>query len=296
MTDPSLPTRPRTVGLVVHGGRAEARRSASTTAARFAAAGVEVVGCVGDGWAEDGAPGLRELRAPEQFAKSLDLVVVLGGDGTFLRAAYLARDAGVPLLGVNLGRLGFLSEVEDGDLDDAIGRLAAGRFEVEERMTLTVEVIAADGARVGRSWALNEASVERVVPQRLIVLEVLVGDTSLAQVPADAMILATPTGSTAYAFSAGGPILSPLVEAILLTPVAPHTLFNRTIVVDPAESLSVRPVDGGNTCVVSLDGREAIVVPPGGLVRVARGEQPVRMVRLDHFDFYARLREKFNLS
>lgn len=295
MTGVSAP-RPSTVGLVVHGGRDEARRAARTTVRRFMDAGVDVVGCLSDGWSESAPSGPAELRAPEQFAKDLDLVVVLGGDGTFLRAAYMARDAGVPLLGVNLGRLGFLSEVEEDALDGAVERLAAGRFDVEERMTLTVEVLDDSGARVGRSWALNEASVERTVTQRLIVLEVLVGETSLAHVPADAMIVATPTGSTAYAFSAGGPILSPLVDAILLTPVAPHSLFNRTIVIDPAESLSVRPVADGNTCVVGLDGRESIEVPPGGLVRVARGEQPVRMVRLDRFDFYARLRQKFNLG
>jgi NAD+ kinase len=280
-----------TVGLVVHGGRREAGEAARAAVARFADAGIKVVGCVGDGWHEGELP----LREADQFAHGLDLVTVFGGDGTLLRAAYLARDPGVPLLGINLGRLGFLAELEETQLEAAIDDLARGAFEVEERMTLNVEVLDALGTSVGRSWALNEASVERTVPQRVIVLEVLVGETSFSRVPADAMIVATPTGSTAYAFSAGGPIVSPLVDAILLTPVAPHSLFNRTIVVDPAEPVSVRPVDGENLCAVSLDGRESIAVPRGGLVRVSRGEQPVRMVRLEYFDFYARVRQKFSL-
>lgn len=279
------------VGFVVHGGRKEARDAATAAAGWFRDAGVKVVGCRGDDWAD----GDVEVREPDEFAAGLGLVLVLGGDGTFLRAAYLARDRGVPLVGVNLGRLGFLADLEEDELQAAVPALARGEFTVEERMTLTVDVRAADGARVSRSWALNEASVERADPQRLIVLEVTVGDTALARVPADAMILATPTGSTAYAFSAGGPILSPLVDAILLVPVAPHSLFNRTIVIDPGESLSVRPVDAPDGCLVSLDGRETLTVPAGGCVRVERGEEPVRMARLDHFDFYARVRRKFHL-
>lgn len=282
----------RTAGFVVHGGRAEARAAASDTTGLFRAAGVKVVGCTGDGWVHPDV----ELRPAEAFCDALDLVMVLGGDGTFLRAAYLARDAGVPLLGVNLGRLGFLSELDERQVAAAVPRLAAGDFAVEERMTLTVNVLDTDGELVGSSWALNEASVERTVPQRLITLEVRVGEASFARVPADAVILATPTGSTAYAFSAGGPLVSPLVDAILLTPVAPHSLFNRTMVVDPAESLSVSPVDGTNPCVVSLDGRESIAVPVGGRVRVERGASPVLMARLDPFDFYARVREKFRLG
>jgi NAD+ kinase len=234
------------------------------------------------------------IREPDASGDGLDVVVVFGGDGTFLRAAYLARDRGLPLMGVNLGRLGFLSEVDPGGVPEALRRLASGEFTVEERMTLTVEVRDANGRCVQRNWALNEASVERVIPQRLIVLEVRVGETIFANVPADAIICATPTGSTAYAFSARGPILSPLVDAILLVPVAPHSLFDRTLVIDPAESLSVRAL-GGDVCVVSLDGRENLPVPAGGSVTISRGERPVRLARLGPFDFYRRVREKFGL-
>ena len=280
------------VGLVVHGGREDAVATAGRITDHLAAMEVVVAGVKGDGWNHPAV----DWHPPESFGDGLGVVVALGGDGTLLRAAYLARDRGVPLLGVNLGRLGFLSEIEAGQVDEVLQRLVRGDFEVEERMTLAVSVHDADGRQVGTSWALNDASVERTVPQRLIVFEVRVNQTVLANVPADAVILATPTGSTAYAFSAGGPIMSPLVDAILLTPVAPHSLFNRTIVVDPNESLAVRPIAGHSTCVVSCDGRESILVPPGGSVNVSRGEVPVRMARLDSFDFYQRVRDKFHLT
>lgn len=291
----------KAVGLVVHGGRRDARAAAAAAARALRDTGVGLVGCADDGWEGD-APefaGVRqavEVRDTGAFGSGLDVVVVFGGDGTFLRAAYLSRDHGLPLLGVNLGRLGFLSEVEVADVPQALERVVAGDFTVEERMTLTVQVLDHAGQVVGTSWALNEASVERVVPQRLIVIEVRVGDTLFARVPADAVICATPTGSTAYAFSAGGPILSPLVEAILLVPVAPHSLFDRTLVVDPGERLSLRATEEHAACLVSLDGREALDVPAGGLVRVHRGDTPVRMVRLGPVDFYGRVRQKFNLQ
>lgn len=282
---------PRAVGLVVHGGRPDAVDTAVAAADQLAASGTTVVGVKGDGWDH----GSVEMRLPEQFGEGLDVVVALGGDGTFLRAAYLARDLQLPLLGVNLGRLGFLSEVEAAGIADALQRLVAGDFEVEERMTLAVTVLDGAGGEVASTWALNDASVERTEPQRLKVFEVRVNDTVFANVPADAVICATPTGSTAYAFSAGGPILSPLVDAILLTPVAPHSLFNRTIVVDPRESLWVKPVGGEGPCVVSCDGRDSIPIPRGGEVRVSRGDMPIRMARLAPFDFHQRVRDKFGL-
>jgi NAD+ kinase len=284
----------KAVGLVIHGGRHEARAAARQVVTLLLDTGIAVVGCVEDAWGA-GMEGL-DLRSRADFAEGLDVVLSMGGDGTFLRAAYWLRDYGVPLLGVNLGRVGFLSEVETAELPEAMHRLVARDFDVEERMTLEVEVIDRHGEISAASWALNEASVERTVPQRLVVLEVNVGDVTFAHIPADAVICATPTGSTAYAFSAGGPIMSPLVDAILLVPVAPHTLFSRTLVVDPCETLSVRCIGGDNECVVTCDGRETITVPPGGGVRVRRGDRPVRLVRLRAFSFYERVRDKFGLK
>lgn len=281
---------PEVVGLVVHGGRSEAREAALEAVDLLRGEGVGIVGCSGDGWDD-----VIDVREPSSFGDRADVVLVFGGDGTFLRAAYMARDRGIPLAGVDLGRLGFLSEVGAPDVAAVLRRLVGGAFTVEERMTLLVEVDDADGRTVARSWALNEASIERTDRQRLVVLEVRVGDSLFAHVPADGIICASPTGSTAYAFSAGGPILSPLVHAILLVPVAPHSLFDRTIVVDPTETLSVRPVGEHNTCLVSLDGRETLDVPAGGRVRVSRGDVPVRLARFGMFDFYERVRDKFGL-
>lgn len=293
MSDAGPAARPtlRTVGFVVHGGRPEARRAAGDAARRFAATGTRVVGLGPGEWADP----VAETRDTETFAPGLDMVVVFGGDGTFLRAAHLVRDDGVPLLGVNLGRLGFLAEIELAELPWMIDRVTRGDYDVEERMALVVRVEDAAGALAGVSWALNEASVERTVPQRLVVLEVRVGERVFANLPADAVICATPTGSTAYAFSARGPILSPLVDAIVLVPVAPHSLFDRTVVIDPDEILSLRPTGSDNTCVVTSDGRESLVVPPGGSVRIERAATPVRMARLGPFDFYGRIRRKFGL-
>lgn len=282
---------PRRVAIVRHPGRADARDAALAAAKRLLAGGIDVVGLEHDGW----PGGALEVRSDERFADGVDAVVAFGGDGTLLRAAYLTRDGGAPLLGVNLGRLGFLSEVEVGDLDDALDRLQEGHFAIEERMTLSVSIHGDGGRCVGSSWALNEAAVERDTPQRVMVFEVRVGGTTLAHVPADAVICATPTGSTAYAFSARGPILSPTLEAILLVPVAPHSLFDRTLVVDPGETLVVRPREQDAEARVSLDGRQSLAVPRGGWVQVRRGSTPVRMLRLSDFDFYRRVRDKFGL-
>ncbi len=286
--------RARRVGIIVHGGRPEALAAAHDATEHLRAAGLDVVACRGDAWADAGVDGV-DLRSTEEFARDLDLVLVLGGDGTFLRAAHLVRDEKVPLLGVNLGRLGFLADLEETELIAAIPTIAEGRWEVEERMTLSVAILDAEGSTVASGWALNEASVERIDTRRLIILDVHVGATRFATIPADALVLATPTGSTAYAFSAGGPVLSPLVDAIVLTPVAPHSLFSRTVVIDPAEELSVRPQPGGNACVVGLDGRETFNVPDGGAVLVSRGEIPVLLAHVGPVDFYARVRDKFNL-
>lgn len=282
---------PAQIGLVVHGGRETARAAAVDTAQRLQAEGAAVVGCCGDGWKADDVA----YRPPETFAEGLDLALVLGGDGTLLRAASMVRDHRVPVVGVNLGRLGFLSEIEQEDLPHVVPRLARGDVAIEERMTLSVTVRDADGTATSTSWALNEASVEREGPQRLVVLDVNIGGTAFARIPADAVILATPTGSTAYAFSAGGPILSPRVDAILLTPVASHSLFDRTVVIDPAEDLVVAPAEHGR-CLVGVDGRASLTVPAGGRVEVSRGSEPVRLGRLSEFDFYARVRAKFRLA
>jgi NAD+ kinase len=286
------------VGLVVHAGRTASVAAAAEAARTLRALEVEVVTST-DGLEEDDDPGSLEAIAtpvaPDAFAKELDLAISFGGDGTFLRAAHLCRDQGVPILGVNLGRLGFLAEVELDDLGPALRAVADRAFEVEDRGTLELLAHAADGTVVQDSWALNEVSIEKTVRQRLLLMDVHVDGTLFAKVPADALILATATGSTAYALSAGGPILSPRIDGTLVVPVAPHTLFDRTVIASPDEQVRVDLVGEQAPAVVSCDGRDPVTVEPGGWVTVIGSGRPVRLARVGLLDFYGLVRRKFGL-
>jgi NAD+ kinase len=293
------------VGIAYHAGRPVAVEGARRAVARLEAAGIEVrTLAVHDARDDDGqAPGTTTedpWDAATQvdsaaFAEGLDLAVSFGGDGTFLRVAHRCRAADVPMLGVNVGRLGFLAEVEMDDLDEALTAIVAGSLVIEERSTLVIEVDDASGRTVATDWALNEVAIEKSSRQRLIRLDVQVGSTVLAHVPADALIVATTTGSTAYALSAGGPIVSPRVAATLIVPVAPHSLFDRTVLVGPSETVSVSlPLDQ-DPGVVSSDGRDPVRLDPGGRVRVTGGGQPMRLARVGDGDFYGLVRRKFGL-
>ena len=176
-------------------------------------------------------------------AEGAELVIVLGGDGSLLRAAELARPSGTPLIGVNLGHVGFLAEAEPDGLTETVDALIANDYRVEERMTLEV-VVSCDGAEFARGWALNEVSVEKAARERVIELIVEVDGRPLSRWGCDGVVCATPTGSTAYAFSAGGPVVWPEVEALLMVPLAAHALFARPIVVSPRSVIAVELVDG----------------------------------------------------
>lgn len=280
------------IGLVVHSGRDHSLEAAADAARLLADLDVDVV-VADEGDDPDEVPA-RVVDA-DAFAEGLDLAISFGGDGTFLRAAHLCRDAGVPVLGVNLGRLGFLAEVEVDDLGQALQAVATGAFEVEERGTLEVHVEDAQGRRIDAGWALNEVSVEKSARQRLLLMDVHVGSTLFAKVPADALVVATATGSTAYALSAGGPILSPRVNATLVVPVAPHTLFDRTLVAGPDEPVRVHILPDQEPAVVSCDGRDPVWVEPGGTIVAVGGGTPVRLARVGILDFYSLIRRKFGL-
>lgn len=288
-------TSPPRVGFVVHTGRRRAVAAAGRAAARLRAAGATLHVADTDAAHLPRWPGASTVDRG-RFTDGLELVLSFGGDGTFLRAAHRCRDAGVPVLGVNLGRVGFLAEVEVGDLDHALDHILSGDWQVEERMTIEAEVRDVDGTRIGSDWALNDVSVEKTARQRLLLMQVHVGDAAFAEVPADALVLATPTGSTAYALSAGGPILSPQVAATLVTPVAPHSLFDRTLVVAPEEVVRVDVLPGQAPAVLSVDGRDPLHVPAGGSVVATAGAIPVRLVRIDPPAFYALVRRKFSLQ
>jgi NAD+ kinase len=242
------------------------------------------------------AGGPIEVLDPDAFADGLDLALSFGGDGTLLRSAHLCRDAAVPVLGLNFGRLGFLTEVEKDDLGEVVDTLVSGDYAVDERPTLQVEARAPDGEEITTDWALNEVSVEKTARQRILLMALYVGDSFFAEVPADAVVVATPTGSTAYAFSAGGPILSPHVRATLVTPVAPHSVFGRTLVVGEDEQVRVEVLEGQSPAIVSCDGRAPVTVPAGGSILVRGGGEPVRLVRVRPSDFYGLVRAKFGLQ
>ncbi|EYR63321.1 inorganic polyphosphate kinase [Actinotalea ferrariae CF5-4] len=268
----------RAVLLVTHSGRAEA-----VHAAEEARRALEDVGLT---------PVDESDRAG---AADVEMVVVLGGDGTILRAAELTRGTRVPLLGVNLGHIGFLAESEREDIHEAVRRVAAREYDVEERRTVDVRVLRPDG-RVTTGWAVNEATVEKADRARMVEVVVEVDGRPLSTFGCDGVVMATSTGSTAHAFSAGGPVVWPDVDANLLVPVSAHALFARPIVVGPASVLAVEILTrSGAPGVLTCDGRRKEDLPVGTRVEVRRGEEPVRLARMSHAPFTDRLVSRFAL-
>ncbi len=280
----------RRILLVAHAGRAEARAAVTETARLLRESAVEPI-------AEDREvaalvdPPLPVPAGPDEIA-GCELVVVLGGDGTILRGAEMARLGRVPLLGVNLGHIGFLAEAERDAVSETVARVVAQEYSVEERMTLDVTARLGEQVLVS-DWALNEASLEKPARQKMVDLVVEVDGRPLSRWRADGVILATPTGSTAYAFSAGGPVVWPEVEALLLVPLSAHALFARPLVVSPRSVLAVEltSTPGSLWC----DGRRTTELPPGARVEVRRGSDAVRLARLHRAPFTDRLVAKFAL-
>lgn len=243
----------------------------------------------------DGARAVRleELSASEQeLAESSDALVVVGGDGTILRAARAGAVRGVPVLGVNVGGFGFLAEVGLQELPEALERLVAGRHAVEERMMLAAEVVRS-GEVAERFLALNDMVVTKSGYARLMPLRVCVNGEHLATYLADGLILSTPTGSTAYNLSAGGPILSPGVRAMVITPICPHTLTARPVVVDADDVATVEVASGVEGVLLTVDGQVGCPLRGGDVVQVRRAEERARLVRLKTPSFYELLRRKF---
>jgi NAD+ kinase len=221
---------------------------------------------------------------------------VLGGDGTILRAAEIVRDGSAPVLGINMGHVGFLAEIEADDLDEAMRRVIARDYEVEERMTLSVRVKDADGTVIYETWALNEATIEKASRERMIEVVIEIDGRPLSTFGCDGMVVATPTGSTAYNFSAGGPVIWPSVEAIALVPLSAHALFARPLVVGPEASVAIEVLARTyGTGIMWCDGRRSHDLPPGARVVVRRSPHPVRLARLHPAPFTDRLVRKFRL-
>jgi len=224
-----------------------------------------------------------------------DLLVSLGGDGTLLRSVDNALPTGVPVLGVNLGRLGYLTEVEPAGLETALSRFLEGDYEVEERMTLSVAVTTADGRVTQERCALNEATVEKTVPGHTVRIAASIDGTPFVTYAADGLLLATPTGSTAYNLSARGPLLSPRLRALVLTPVSPHMLFDRPLVLDAEQRVHLE-ILGPRPAVLVVDGLTVADLEPGATVDCREGDRPARFVTFGSRDFHAILRAKFHLA
>jgi NAD+ kinase len=285
---------PRTVLLVAHTGRADAVDVARAVVRRLLAAGVGVRLLEDEATAVNVA-GTESVPTVAGAGSGCEMALVIGGDGSILRAAEITRDTGTPLLGVNLGHVGFLAEAEWDDLDSTVDAIVHRTYSVEERLTLDVRVLV-DGVQIDSSWALNEASVEKAARQRMLELIIEIDDRPLSRWGCDGVIFATPTGSTAYAFSGGGPVVWPEVAALLLVPISAHALFARPMVASPLSTLAVEVVPGTEgRAVLWCDGRRTLDLQPGARVEVRRGERPVRLARLHTAPFTDRLVAKFDL-
>ncbi len=293
MTDDATPRR---VLVLTHTGRDEAREVTRQFCTSLAAHGI-AVRLLKDEYDDlDPAPeGVETVEAGPQASEGCELAVVIGGDGTILRAAELTREVGTPLLGVNLGHVGFLAEAESDDVEFTIESIVARRYTAEERLTLDVSVFRGKEL-VTTTWALNEASVEKAARQRMLEVVVEVDGRPLSRWGCDGVVCATPTGSTAYNFSAGGPIVWPSVEALLMVPISAHALFARPMVVAPSSVLAVEVLARTQGAgVLWCDGRRTVELPPGARIEVRRGRNPVRLVRLHQAPFTDRLVAKFDL-
>ncbi len=278
--------------LITHTGRPASTGHAQTVARDLLSAGFRVR-VLADEAGDLEVPGLVPVGI-EEAAEDVEIVFALGGDGTLLRAAELARPVRAPLLGINLGRVGFLAEAEFVDLDKAVRDVCNGTYTVEERLTIDVTVFR-DGEVVARSWALNEATVEKGTRERMLEVLLEVDGRPLSRYGCDGVVCATPTGSTAYAFSAGGPVVWPGVEALLLVPVSAHALFSKPLVAAPTSTFAITVEPYASFALLTCDGRRMFELDPGSRIVVERGGLPVRVVRLRPQPFTDRLVAKFEL-
>lgn len=236
----------------------------------------------------------RDSAEPEGIEADVALVLALGGDGTLLRAARLAGPRGIPVLGCNLGRLGFLTMVSEDELEAAMSMVAGGDYTLEKRIALRVRVVpnGSNGPAERSFYAINDAVIHKSGFARLIGLRVLADDDEVGHYSADGIILATATGSTAYSLSAGGPIVSPTMEGIVATPISPHTLAVRPVVFSGDTRISVELLSGDHDLQLTVDGQPGCRLSVGDRVEVARSRHPVGLVRLPEHSFFTVLRRK----
>lgn len=289
----------RAVLLVANSRREQVRSFAAGLCRALLESGIEVrVGrdeiddLVGAG--EGPLGGVVGVDADERSADGCELVVVLGGDGAILRGAERARHASVPLLGINLGRVGFLAEAEQEDAATVVRAIVERTWQVDERTALDIRV-SAGGIDVFRTWALNDVSIEKAAREHMLEVLVEIDARPVSRWGCDGVVCATPTGSTAYAFSAGGPVVWPEVEALLVVPISAHALFARPLVVSPSSVIAMELPEGGTPAVLWADGRRTTDLPAAARIEVRRHAEPVRLARVHPGPFADRLVEKFDL-
>ena len=267
--------------LVVRPQRPAARKLATTATEWWQRHGRDVI-------------EIREGESSDALTRrdDLELAVSLGGDGTMLRTVELVGPARIPVLGVNLGRMGYLTAVEPGGIDEAFAKVLAGDYLVEERMALEVVL---GGSAYGRFTALNDAIVERTEPGHTIRVAVEIAGRPFLTYMADGLLVSTPTGSTAYNLSARGPVVSPRLRAVVLTPVSPHMLFDRSLVLEPEEAIRLTVLDGHSAAVV-IDGARIVRLAVGDSVLCRAAVEPARLVSFGARDFHAALRAHFGLT
>lgn len=274
-------------GVMPHTGKGMALRLARDTVARLEAAGAGVV------LEPEAARAVErpDLARPVEAWPRLDAAIVLGGDGALLRAARLLAARAVPLLAVNVGRLGFLTELEHVHLDAHLPRLLQGDYDVEERMMLRA-VLQRAGDVIDEHVALNDAVVNRGTFARIIRIQVTIESELVLDYSGDGIVVATPTGSTGYSLSAGGPIISPRVSSLVLTPICPHALASRSVIVDPADEVTVRVTASHPDIMMTIDGQVGIDVASGDEIKLTRAAAGVRLIRFGPDRFYRELRER----
>ena len=282
--------------IIAHSGRPASIDAAIVVARELIAGGAQAV-CLDSQFPAIKAVSDVDFAQLDQDVSrtEIELVLCLGGDGTILKAAEIMRDATAPLLGVNMGHVGFLAELEAEDLSSVVARVLAKDYTVDERLTLDVSV-ELDGNTVFNTWALNEASVEKLSRERMIEVIIGVDDRPISTFGCDGVLLATPTGSTAYSFSAGGPVVWPTVEALIMVPLSAHALFARPLVTTPDSTLTVDLLDRtGASGVLWCDGRRTHTLAPGSRIVARRSETPVRLAHTHSGPFSQRLVKKFSL-
>jgi NAD+ kinase len=295
----------RVVLLVVHTGREEATETARRVEKVLGDNGIGLrvlsAEAVDRGSLRLDPTDLRKLGldievvdADERAAEGCELVLALGGDGTFLRAAELARDAQIPVLGVNLGRIGFLAESEADAIDTVLEHVVDRNYRVVNRMTLDV-VVRVDGEIIDRGWALNEASLEKGTRLGVLGVVLEIDGRPVSAFGCDGVLISSPTGSTAYAFSAGGPVVWPDLDAILVVPNNAHALFARPMVTSPHAMIAVEVEADSHEAAIFCDGRREMRLPPGGRLEVTKCDTALKWVRLDSAPFTDRLVRKFRL-